>query len=39
MERYGLDSDRAFAFLVRVSQSGNVKLRDVADGIIDGKGD
>jgi hypothetical protein len=35
MERYHLDSDRAFAFLVRVSQTGNVKLRDVADGIID----
>ncbi|MET7280551.1 GAF and ANTAR domain-containing protein [Kribbella sp. NPDC005582] len=35
MERYHLDSDRAFAFLVRVSQAGNVKLRDVADGIIE----
>ena len=39
MERYGLDSDRAFAFMVRMSQSGNIKLREVADGIIDGKGD
>jgi len=37
MERYGLDSDRAFAFLVRVSQTGNIKLRDVAAAIIDGK--
>ncbi|TDC32333.1 ANTAR domain-containing protein [Kribbella albertanoniae] len=35
MERYQLDADHAFAFLVRVSQSGNIKLRDVADGIID----
>ncbi len=35
MERYELDSDRAFAFLVRVSQHGNIKLREVADGIID----
>ncbi|MEU0095590.1 GAF and ANTAR domain-containing protein [Kribbella sp. NPDC006257] len=34
MERYRLDPDRAFAFLVRVSQSGNVKLREVACGII-----
>jgi ANTAR domain/GAF domain len=34
MERYQLDPDRAFGFLVRVSQSSNVKLRDVAAGII-----
>jgi hypothetical protein len=34
MERYQLDADRAFSFLVRVSQTGNVKLRDVAAGII-----
>jgi hypothetical protein len=34
MERYRLDADRAFAFLVRTSQAGNVKLRDVATGII-----
>jgi hypothetical protein len=34
MERYRLDADRAFAFLVRTSQAGNVKLRDVAAGII-----
>jgi hypothetical protein len=35
MERYHLDSDRAFAFLVRLSQTRNVKLRIVADGIVD----
>jgi hypothetical protein len=35
MERYRLDDDRAFAFLVRTSQAGNVKLREVADGIIE----
>ncbi|MEU4606440.1 GAF and ANTAR domain-containing protein [Kribbella sp. NPDC023972] len=34
MERYRLDADRAFSFLVRASQTGNVKLRDVAAGII-----
>ncbi|TDD26771.1 ANTAR domain-containing protein [Kribbella turkmenica] len=35
MERYRLDPDRAFAFLVRTSQSGNVKLREVAAGIVE----
>ncbi|MEV0287025.1 MULTISPECIES: GAF and ANTAR domain-containing protein [unclassified Kribbella] len=34
MERYKLDADRAFSFLVRTSQTSNVKLRDVAAGII-----
>ncbi|WP_433004310.1 GAF and ANTAR domain-containing protein [Kribbella sp. CA-294648] len=34
MERYKLDPDRAFAFLVRVSQTGNIKLHDVATGLI-----
>ena len=34
MERYGMSEDRAFAFLVRVSQTGNVKLRLVADEIV-----
>jgi hypothetical protein len=34
MERYGLDDDRAFQFLVRTSQTGNVKLRVIADEII-----
>jgi ANTAR domain/GAF domain len=35
MERYRLDTDRAFAFMVRTSQSGNIKLRDVAAGIVE----
>ena len=34
MERYGMNEERAFAFLVRVSQTGNVKLRLVADEIV-----
>lgn len=34
MERYELDEDRAFQFLVRVSQTGNVKLRIVAEEIV-----
>lgn len=34
MERYKLSADRAFAVLVRTSQDGNVKLRDVADQLI-----
>ncbi|WBQ08372.1 GAF and ANTAR domain-containing protein [Kribbella sp. CA-293567] len=35
MERHRLDSDRAFAYLVRTSQTGNIKLRQVADGIVE----
>lgn len=35
MERYRLDPDHAFGYLVRTSQTGNVKLRDVAAGIVD----
>ncbi|GAA0576430.1 GAF and ANTAR domain-containing protein [Kribbella sandramycini] len=34
MERYRLDQRRAFAFLVRTSQTGNIKLYDVAAGIV-----
>jgi GAF domain-containing protein len=34
MERYHLDEDRAFAYLVRVSQAGNIKLRDVAAELV-----
>jgi GAF domain-containing protein len=30
MERYGLSEDRAFAFLARLSQDRNVKLREIA---------
>jgi transcriptional regulator with GAF, ATPase, and Fis domain len=35
MERYQLDEDRAFQFLVRVSQASNVKLRDIAQELVD----
>lgn len=35
MERYELDEDRAFAYLARVSQTSNVKLRDIADELVD----
>jgi GAF domain-containing protein len=34
MERYRLDADRAFQFLMRVSQTSNVKLRDVAHEVV-----
>ena len=30
MERYSIDEDRAFQFLIRVSQDSNVKVREVA---------
>lgn len=35
MERYALDEDRAFAFLVRMSQDSNVRLRAVAQKVVD----
>jgi GAF domain-containing protein len=34
MERYQLDEDRAFGYLVRVSQHSNTKLRDVAQELV-----
>jgi GAF domain-containing protein len=34
MERYQLDEERAFQYLVRVSQHSNIKLRDVAQEIV-----
>ena len=34
MERYALDEDRAFDYLVRVSRTSNVKLRQVAAAIV-----
>ncbi len=34
MERYTIDPDRAFAFLVRTSQDSNTKLKLVADRIV-----
>jgi hypothetical protein len=36
MERYGMDEDRAFAFLVRTSNHGNIKLRAIAQELVDG---
>lgn len=35
MERYQLDEDRAFQFLVRVSSQSNIKLRRVAQQLVD----
>lgn len=35
MERYEIDEDRAFHFLLRVSRSSNIKLRDVAHEVVD----
>jgi GAF domain-containing protein len=35
MERYHLSEDRAFAFLVRASSHANIKLRDVAQNLVD----
>lgn len=34
MERYGIDEDRAFQFLVRASSTSNVKLRHVAQELV-----
>lgn len=34
MERYGLDHEAAFSYLVRESNQSNTKLRDVAAGIV-----
>jgi GAF domain-containing protein len=38
MERYQLDEDAAFQYLVRLSQTGNEKLRDVAHKLVDSTG-
>lgn len=35
VERYQIPSDRAFQFLVRASQHGNIKLRDVAQEVVE----
>ena len=35
MERYQMEEDRAFQYLVRVSQHSNIKLRDVAQELVD----
>jgi ANTAR domain/GAF domain len=34
MERYGLTKERAFEFLIRISQNSNTKLRDVAADVV-----
>jgi AmiR/NasT family two-component response regulator len=36
MERYQIDRDRAFGFLVRISNNRNLKLRAFAQQVIDG---
>jgi GAF domain-containing protein len=38
MERLGIDSDRAFEYLVRQSQTRNIKLRVIADWIVTNRG-
>jgi GAF domain-containing protein len=35
MERYAMDEERAFRFLVRASQTGNAKIRDIAQELVD----
>jgi GAF domain-containing protein len=35
MERYGMNEDRAFAFMVRGSSHANIKLRDIAQELVD----
>ena len=36
MERYQIDRDRAFALLVRISNDRNIKVRELAQHVIDG---
>jgi GAF domain-containing protein len=35
MERYDMNEDRAFAFLVRASSNSNIKVRDIAQELVD----
>jgi AmiR/NasT family two-component response regulator len=35
MERYAMDEDRAFAFLIRASSHRNIKLRAIAQELVD----
>lgn len=37
MERFDLDADRAFDFLRRHSQQNNIKLRDVAEAVVENR--
>ena len=39
MERYQMNEDRAFAYLTRASSHGNLKLRDVAQEVVDNAND
>jgi AmiR/NasT family two-component response regulator len=34
MERYGIDGERAFQFLVRASSTSNIKLRVIAEELV-----
>ena len=34
MERYGMPEERAFAFLARLSQQSNIKLRTLAERLV-----
>ena len=38
MERFDLSPDKAFAVLLRYSQDKNLKLRDVAQLLVSGRG-
>jgi AmiR/NasT family two-component response regulator len=35
MERYELDENRAFAFLLRASSTSNIKLREIAAQLVE----
>lgn len=35
MERYELPDERAFEFLIRMSQNSNIKLRNIAQALVD----
>lgn len=39
MERYAMNEDRAFAFLVRASSHRNIKLRNVAQELVNERTD
>jgi hypothetical protein len=39
MERHGIGADEAFARLVQMSQSGNVKLREIAENLVELRAD
>jgi AmiR/NasT family two-component response regulator len=36
MQRFDIDRDQAFGFLVRISNDRNIKLRDIAQQVING---